>query len=49
MLFETLVQIETQRRAGSLDAARYAVRRRELIAQLERVYRSLDTPNPRAA
>lgn len=49
MLFDTLVRIETERRNGSLEEARYAARRRELIAQLERVYRALDSPNPRAA
>lgn len=47
MLFGTLVRIEEERRDGAIDEARYAGRRRELIAQLERVYRDLD--NPRAA
>jgi hypothetical protein len=41
-IFNDLIRLEQQRRAGSLDAARYAERRQALIAQLERVYRDLD-------
>jgi hypothetical protein len=41
-IFNELVRLEQQRRAGSVDAARYAERRPALIAQLERVYRDLD-------
>jgi len=41
-LFNELVRLEQQRRAGHLDAAKYAERRPALIAQLERVYRDLD-------
>jgi hypothetical protein len=42
-LFTELVRLEHQRQTGSLDNARYAERRPALIAQLERVYRDLDT------
>jgi Tfp pilus assembly protein PilN len=42
-LFSELVRLEHQRQAGSFDKARYAERRPALIAQLERVYRDLDT------
>ena len=41
-LFNELVRLEQQRRAGSIDAAKHADRRPALIAQLERVYRDLD-------
>lgn len=41
-IFNELVRLEQQRRAGSVDAAKYAERRPALIAQLERVYRDLD-------
>lgn len=41
-LFADLVRIEQERRAGGLDDQRYAVRRRELMAQLERIYGELD-------
>jgi hypothetical protein len=42
-IFNELVRLEQQRRAGSIDAAKYSERRPALIAQLERVYRDLDT------
>jgi hypothetical protein len=41
-IYNELVRLEQQRRAGSIDAAKYAERRPALIAQLERVYRDLD-------
>jgi hypothetical protein len=41
-IYGELVRLEQQRRAGSLDAAKYVERRPALIAQLERVYRDLD-------
>lgn len=41
-LFGELVRLEQQKRAGQLDAARYADKRASLIGQLERVYRDLD-------
>jgi hypothetical protein len=41
-IFNELVRLEQQRRAGHLDAAKYAERRPALMAQLERVYRDLD-------
>jgi hypothetical protein len=42
-IFTELVRLEQQRRMGTLDASRYAERRPALLAQLERVYRDLDT------
>jgi hypothetical protein len=48
-LFNELVRLEQQRRAGNLDAARYAERRPALIAQLERVYRDLDAQGGQGA
>ena len=42
-IFSELVRLEHQRQTGSVDASRYAERRPALIAQLERVYRELDT------
>lgn len=45
-LFAALMRLEEERRQGGLDDARYAARRGELIAQLERVYRSLDETAP---
>jgi hypothetical protein len=42
-IFTELVRLEQQRRAGTVDASRYAERRPALLAQLERVYRDLDT------
>ncbi|MEO5742440.1 MAG: hypothetical protein ABIS29_17780 [Vicinamibacterales bacterium] len=41
-IFSELVRLEQQRRAGSVDATKYAERRPALMAQLERVYRDLD-------
>jgi hypothetical protein len=41
-IYGELVRLEQQRRAGSIDAAKFAERRPALIAQLERVYRDLD-------
>lgn len=53
-LFNDFVRLEQQKRAGSIDAARYGDRRTALMAQLERVYRDLDAQGgqgglPRAA
>ena len=53
-IYSELVRLEQQRRAGSVDAAKYAERRPALMAQLERVYRDLDAEGgqsgpPRAA
>jgi hypothetical protein len=42
-IFSDLVRLERQRQTGNIDASRYADRRRAYIAQLERVYRELDT------
>jgi hypothetical protein len=42
-IFSELVRLEQQRQTGTLDASRYAERRPALMAQLERVYRDLDT------
>jgi hypothetical protein len=42
LLFGHLVTLEQQRHAGAIDPGRYAARRRELMAQLERVYGELD-------
>jgi hypothetical protein len=41
-LFDELTALETEHRQGSTDAARYAERRRELVAALEQVYAALD-------
>jgi hypothetical protein len=41
-IYGDLIKLEQQRRAGTVDAARYADRRPALLAQLERVYRDLD-------
>jgi hypothetical protein len=41
-IFAELLKLEQQRRAGTVDAPRYAEKRPALIAQLERVYRDLD-------
>jgi hypothetical protein len=41
-LFADLVRLEEQQRAGQTDERRYATRRRELVAQLERIYAALD-------
>ncbi|HKY22608.1 MAG TPA: zinc ribbon domain-containing protein [Vicinamibacterales bacterium] len=48
-LFGDLVRLEQQKRAGDVDAARYAERRTTLIAQLERVYRDLDAQGGQGA
>jgi hypothetical protein len=42
-MFADLIRLEQQRRTGIVDASRYTERRRALLAQLERVYRDLDT------
>jgi ribosomal protein L40E len=42
-IFADLIRLEQQRRSGTVDASRYAERRPALMAQLERVYRDLDT------
>jgi hypothetical protein len=47
-IFNELVRLEQQRRAGSVDAPKYAERRPALIAQLERVYRDLDAEGGQA-
>ena len=41
-LFSELTALEQQQREGSVDAERYAARRRELVVTLERVYAELD-------
>jgi len=48
-IFAELVRLEQQRRSGGIDAAKYAERRPALIAQLERVYRDLDTEGGHSA
>lgn len=48
-LFGDLIRLEQQKRAGSIDAARYAERRPALVAQLERVYRDLDAEGGQGA
>ena len=48
-IFSELVRLEQQRRAGSVDAAKYAERRPALVAQLERVYRDLDADGGQSA
>ena len=48
-LYSELVRLEQQRRAGTIDAAKYAERRPALMAQLERVYRDLDTEGGKSA
>lgn len=45
-LFETLTSLESRHREGHVDPARYAARRRELMADLERVYAALDADTP---
>ena len=42
-LFADLVRLETEHRTGRGDAARYAVRREQLVAALEHVYGALDS------
>jgi hypothetical protein len=41
-LLADLVRLESQHRAGEVDDTRYAARRSDLVAQLERVYGELD-------
>jgi hypothetical protein len=41
-MYAELLKLEQQRRAGTVDPARYTERRSALVAQLERVYRDLD-------
>jgi hypothetical protein len=41
-LFGDLVALEEQQRARTIDAERYAARRRELVAALERLYAEID-------
>ncbi len=48
-IFNELVRLEQQRRAGSIDAAKYAERRPALMGQLERVYRDLDSEGGQSA
>jgi hypothetical protein len=48
-IFSELVRLEQQRRAGSIEAAKYAQRRPALVAQLERVYRDLDAEGGQSA
>ena len=48
-IYNELIRLEQQRRAGSIDTAKYAERRPALIAQLERVYRDLDSEGGQSA
>jgi len=48
-IYAELVRLEQQRRAGGIDAAKYAERRPSLMAQLERVYRDLDAEGGHSA
>jgi len=48
-IYAELVRLEQQRRTGGIDAAKYAERRPALMAQLERVYRDLDTEGGHSA
>ena len=41
-LFADLTDLEDQHRTGAIDPERFAQRRRELVAALERVYAALD-------
>ena len=41
-LFADLTDLEDRHRAGAIDSERFALRRRELVAALERVYAELD-------
>ncbi len=41
-LFADLLRIEREHRSGALDDPRYAARRRDLVAELERLYGALD-------
>ena len=42
-LFGDLVRLESDHRAGRVNAARYASRREEIVASLEHIYGALDT------
>jgi hypothetical protein len=48
-IFNELIRLEQQRRAGNVDAAKYAERRPALVAQLERIYRDLDSEGGKSA
>ena len=48
-IYGELVRLEQQRRAGIVDAAKYAERRPVLMTQLERVYRDLDAERGQSA
>jgi len=48
-IYAELVRLEQRRRAGGIDAAKYAERRPALMAQLERVYRDLDAEGGHSA
>jgi hypothetical protein len=48
-IYNELVRLEQQRRAGSIDTTRYAERRPALMSQLERVYRDLDSEGGQSA
>lgn len=42
-LFQELVRLETDHRSGRVDGRRYASRREQIVAALERIYGALDT------
>jgi hypothetical protein len=42
-VFGELLRLEQRQKAGQVDAGAFEVRRRELVAELERVYGELDT------
>lgn len=48
-LYGELVRLEEQHRAGRIDPARYGAKRRQLIAELERVLGELDSAGDTAA
>jgi len=45
-LLGQLAQLDTKRRAGSIDPASYATRRQRLVGELERIYGELDEAGP---
>jgi hypothetical protein len=45
-LLGQLTQLESKRRAGTVDAASYATRRQRLLSELERIYGELDEAGP---
>jgi hypothetical protein len=45
-LLGQLAQLESKRRAGSIDPAPYATRRQRLVGELERIYGELDEAGP---